>query len=302
VLFKLVPSAASGIAQINLVGYVVDAKHIRLVETTDAYGGFTGGTALGQTGAFTSSSISSANFVFGAAGEDPNGALQAAGLLVAGPNTGTAGAVTGNVTGIFSWNDLSGVANQTPLPLAAGTYTLDTIGAGAGTGRVTLAGLTDSLTNPTFNYDLALYLTGDGHGLLILMDEDTVIAGEGFRQTPGPFTAGTFSGSYGLNLHHVMPNGSDEVRQNGTGPITADGASNLVGFVDLNGVGSNLPLSGDFTSSSNGVFTGTLAGLDTSSTPAVHHFAYYLVDASRGVLIETDNAQLTIGFLELQSN
>jgi hypothetical protein len=72
--------------------------------------------------------------------------------------------------------------------------------------------------------------------------------------------------------------------------------------VDLNGPGSDLPLGGNFSSSSNGVFTGTLAGLDTSSTPAVHHFAYYLVDASRAVLIETDNAQLTIGFIELQSN
>jgi hypothetical protein len=300
--FKLVPSAASGIAQINLVGYVVDAKHIRLVETTDAYGGFTGGTALGQTGTFTSSSISSANFVFGAAGEDPNGALQTAGLLIAGPNTGTAGAVTGNVTGIFSWNDHTGVANQTPLPLAAGTYTLDTTGVGAGGGRVTLAGLTDSITNPTFNYNLELYLTGDGHGLLILMDQDTVIAGQGFQQTgTGAFTAGSFSGSYALNVRHVVPNGGGEARQNGTGPITADGAGNLAGFVDLNGPGSDLPLSGNFTSSSNGVFTGTLAGLDTSSTPAVHHFAYYLVDASRAVLIETDNAQVTLGFLELQS-
>jgi len=300
--FKLVPSAASGIAQINLVGYVVDAKHIQLVETTDAYGGFTGGTALGQTGAFTSSSISSANFVFGAAGEDSNGVLQAAGLLVAGPNIGTAGAVTGKVTGIFSWNDLSGVADQTPLPLAAGTYTLDTTGVGAGTGRITLAGLTDSITNPTFTYDLELYLTGDGHGLLILMDEDTVIAGQGFQQGPGPFTAGTFSGSYGLNVQHVVPNGSGEARQNGTGPITADGVGNLAGFMDLNGPGSDLPLSGNFISSSNGVFTGTLAGLDPSSTPAVHHFAYYLVDASRAVLIETDNTQLNLGFLDLQSN
>jgi hypothetical protein len=300
--FKLVPSAASGIAQINLVGYVVDAKNIRLVETADAYGGFTGGTALGQTGAFTGSSISSANFVFGAAGEDPNGALQAAGLLVAGPNTGTAGAVTGKVTGIFNWNDLSGVANQTPLPLAAGTYTLDTTVVGAGTGRVTLAGLTDSITDPTFNYDLELYLTGDGQGLMILMDQDAVMAGQGFQQGPGPFTAGTFSGSYGLNVRHVVPNGSVEARQNGTGPATADGAGNLAGFVDLYGPGSDLPLSGNFTSSSNGVLTGTLAGLDTSSTPAVHHFACYLVDASRAVLIETDNAQLTLGFVELQSN
>jgi hypothetical protein len=179
---------------------------------------------------------------------------------------------------------------------------MDTTGVGAGTGRVTLAGLTDSITNPTFNYDLELYLTGDGHGLLILMDEDTVIAGEGFQQGPRPFTAGTFSGSYGLNVQHVVPNGSGEARQNGTGPTTADGAVNLAGFVDLNGPGSNLPLSGNFTPSSNGVFTGTLAGFDTSSPPAVHHFAYYLVDASRAVLIETDNAQLTIGILELQSN
>lgn len=98
VQLNLVPSAASGIPQINLVGYIVDAKHIRLVETTDAYGGFTGGSALGQTGTFSSSSISSANFVFGATGEDPKGVLNAAGLLVAGPNTGTAGAVAGNVT------------------------------------------------------------------------------------------------------------------------------------------------------------------------------------------------------------
>jgi len=300
--FKLVPSAASGLAQINLVGYLVDAKHIRLVETNDSYGGFTGGTALGQTGTFTSSSISGSKFVFGAAGEDANGTLQTAGLLVAGPNTGTGGNVTGDVTGTFSWNDRSGPANQTPLPLAAGTYTLDTTGVGAGTGRVILAGLTDSVTNPTFNYDVALYLTGDGHGLLILMDQDDVIAGQGFQQTgSGPFTASSFSGSYGLNLRHVVPGGSGEARQDGTGPITADGVGNLAGFVDLNGPGSDLPLGGNFTSGSNGVFTGTLAGLDISSTPAMHHFAYYLVDASRAVLIETDNAQLTLGFVELQS-
>jgi hypothetical protein len=166
-----------------------------------------------------------------------------------------------------------------------------------------LAGLTDSTTNPTFTYDLELYLTGDGHGLLILMDQDAVIVGQGFQQTgSGPFTAGSFSGSYGLNVLHVVPNGSGEARQNGTGPITADGAGNLGGFVDLNGPGSDLPLSSNFASSSNGVFTGTLVGLDTSSMPAVHHFAFYLVDASRAVLIETDNAQLTLGFLDLQSN
>jgi len=300
---KLVPSAASGVGQINLIGSLVDTKHIRLVETTDTYRGFTGGTALGQTGAFTSSSISSASFVFGAAGEDPNGALQAAGLLVAGPNTGTVGAVTGNVTGTFSWNDHTGVAIQTPLPLAGGTYTLDTTGAGAGTGRVTLAGLTDSTTNPTFTYDLELYLTGDGQGLLILMDRDEVVVGQDFQQTGGPFTATSFNGSYALNVRHVVPNVGSETRQNGVGPLTADGTGDVTGFFDFNQTSSNatkLPLSGTFTAGANGAFTGTLAGLDTSQTPMVHHFACYLVSPSQAVLIETDNAQLTLGFLELQ--
>jgi hypothetical protein len=52
--FKLVPSVASGIGAINLVGYVVNPKLARLVETTDTYAGSTGGMALGQTGPFTS--------------------------------------------------------------------------------------------------------------------------------------------------------------------------------------------------------------------------------------------------------
>jgi hypothetical protein len=305
VQFHLVPSTASGIAQINLVGYIVDAKHIRLVETTDAYGGFTGGVALGQTGTFASGSISSADFVFGAAGEDPNGVLHAAGLLVAGPNTGTAGAVTGNVTGTFSWNDHSGVAIQTPLPLAAGTYTLDTTGPGAGTGRVTLTGLTDSTTNPTFTYNLELYLTGDGQGLLILMDQDAVITGQGFQQTgSGSFTANSFSGSYAFNVRRAVPSGSSETRQYGVGSLVADGAGNVTGFFDLNPAGgataSDLTLTGTFTASANGVFTGTLAGFDTSQNPVARNFALYLVSPSQAVLIETDNGQLTLGALDLQ--
>jgi hypothetical protein len=303
VQFNLVPSAASGIAAINLVGYTVDSKLIRLVETTDGYSGSIGGTALGQTGTFTAASVFSSNFVFGAAGEDPSGVLQAAGLLIPGPNTGTTGAVTGNVTGTFNWNDHTGVAIQNPLPLAAGTYTLDTSGAGAGTGRVTLSGLTDSTTNPTFTYNLELYLTGDGQGVLILMDQDAVVTGQGFQQTGGPFTVNSLSGSYGWTIRHVALSGSTETRQYGAGTFVADGSGNVTGFFDVGQAGgpnaNNLPLTGTFTAP-NGVFTGTLAGLDTSQTPPVHNFACYLVSPSQAVLIETDNAQLTLGFLEQQ--
>jgi hypothetical protein len=147
-------------------------------------------------------------------------------------------------------------------------------------------------------------LTGDGRGLLILMDQDEVIAGEGFQQTGGPFDFNSFSGTYALNVRHVVPNGSSETRENGAGPLTADGAGNLAGFLDLNQAGGpnafDLALNGTFTGSADGVFTGTLAGLDTSTNPPVHNFAYYLVSPSQAVLIETDSAQLTLGFLELQ--
>ena len=304
VKFTLVPSVASGIPQIDLVGYVVDAKHIRLVETTDAYGGSTGGIALGQTAPFTSNSISGLNFVFGAVGEDPNGVLDAAGLLVAGPNTGTSGAVTGNVTGTFSWNDHTGVANQTPLSLAAGTYTLDTIGPGAGTGRVSLNGLTDSTTNPSFTYDLDLFLTGDGGGLLILTDHDTVLTGQGFQQTGGPFGTNSFSGPYAMNVRHVAISGSTETREFGDGTVVADGASSLAGFFDLNPGGAsnanNLTLTGNFNANASGVFTGTLVGIDTSENAPVHNFAFYLVSPTQVIFIETDNAQLSLGSLDLQ--
>jgi hypothetical protein len=296
--FELVPSSASGIAQVDLIAYIVDAKHIRLVETTDSYNGFTGGTALAQIGPFNSTSVSNLNFVFGAVGEDSNGDLDAAGLLIAGPNTGSADAVTGNVTGTFSWNDRTGVAVQAPLSLAAGAYTLGTTGPGAGTGRVSLTGLTDSTTKPTFVYDLNLYLTGDGQGLLILMDRDTVVTGHGFQQVGGPSTASSFSGLYALNLLHVSLNGNTETRQSGLGPVVADGIGTLTGFFDINPPAlSNLNLNGNFTAVASGVFTGTLAGLDTSQNP-VHNFAYYLISSSQAVLIETDNAQLTLGFLE----
>jgi hypothetical protein len=102
-----------------------------------------------------------------------------------------------------------------------------------------------------------------------------------------------------LNVRHVLPSGNAETRQFGLGPIVADGNGNLTGFVDLNPPPTNtLAVTGSFTPGANGVFTGTLAGLDTSQNPPAHNFALYLVDVSQAVLIETDNAQLTLGFLD----
>jgi hypothetical protein len=124
-------------------------------------------------------------------------------------------------------------------------------------------------------------------------------SGQGFQQTLVAPTTAAFSGPCVLNVRHVLPSGNAETRQFGLGPLVADGNGNLTGFVDLNPpITNTLAVTGSFTPGANGVFTGTLAGLDTSQNPPVHNFALYLVGLSQAVLIETDKAQLTLGFLD----
>jgi hypothetical protein len=48
------------------------------------------------------------------------------------------------------------------------------------------------------------------------------------------------------------------------------------------------------------VFTGTLTGFDAQSRTTANSFTLYLVDDTRAVAIETDNTQLTLGYLELR--
>jgi hypothetical protein len=170
---------------------------------------------------------------------------------------------------------------------------------------VTLTGLTDGSTSPTFNYNLQLYLTGGGHGVLISMDKAEVIAGLGFQQTePGSFGLDSFSGSYGMNVAQVLPSAGGESEQHAAGPIAADGAGDLTGFADFNpisGIGGNdLSLSGNLVANANGVFTGQISGLKLLSPSTPDNFTYYLVDKTRAVFIETDNIQLTLGYFVLQ--
>jgi hypothetical protein len=59
-------------------------------------------------------------------------------------------------------------------------------------------------------------------------------------------------------------------------------------------------VSGTFTAAASGIFTGTLTGLDVTTVTNGDAFAYYLVDPTRVIGIETDPNQLTLGFFLLQ--
>lgn len=289
VTFTLNPSLASGVQQTIFVGYIVDSKRIRLVETLDNLVGTTGGTALSQganTGVFDNTFISGSTYVLGVNGFDINGGLQVAGAFTANGD--------GSVSGAANFNDLFVLSPQSPLVLTGGSYTVDP------TGRVTFTGLTDT---STFLINLQLYLTGDGSAVAISMDNTPdVLAGLAFQQATGGFDETSLSGNYAFGFTQTLFN-IDE--QDGVGSVTADGVYALrAGSADINTdflvPATDFAFLGTYTASSDGVFVDGLTGLNVADTTSTNTFTYYLVDSTRAIAIETDNTQLTLGVLELQ--
>ena len=285
-----------------------------------------GGVALGQgskTGTYSGPDISGSSGVFGTVGADTNGPLQTAGLLTFNAD----GSISGNV----SFNDFTFLTPQGGATLAAEgstlctsataltpCYTIDGPGTGndGGTGRISITNVTDSTTAPTFNYNLQLYLAHTG-AVVISMDANDWSAGLGYAQTgAGSFTASSFSGSYALNVVQQDTPSTAAFEYDGIGTVTADGTTtSLTGFLDLNGIlstpltptpGKAGGVTGTFTVNTNGVFTGTITGVDTVSAATPDNFTFYLIGATSGASIgvigieNDDTEQLTLATFELQ--
>jgi hypothetical protein len=297
---------------ILLDGYIVDANHVFLVENwlnlstgdcNDALCSTTGGLALAQTGtgSFATSSISGSNYVVSMFGSDDNGPLQSAGVLAFSSSSSSLG-------GDLSYNDITVQNAQGGEAITGGTYHVDGPGSGntdSGTGRVTLTGVTD--TGADFLYDLELYLTGDGHALVISMDAGNtssapdVLGGLSWQQASG-LTVGSFSGNYAYAGDGFVS--GDEVDE--VGVVNSNGSSTVSGFADENGTIAGAGLTPDTSLSAtygpgtnggsgvNGVFDVTSSG--GSATP----FTAYLVDDTQGVIIENDNVELLLGYFANQ--
>jgi hypothetical protein len=288
---QLFPAGTSTLPPLYLAAYVIDATHIRLIETGDAddttnFQGVLGGTALGQgasTGGFSAASIAGSTYVFGAQGSDQRGPLQMAGIVT--PATGS------TLTGTLNWNDLTGNSAQKPLPFS-GSYTVDP------SGRITLSNLTDG---STFNYTLHMYLAANGHALLLSNDSDDIFEGEAFQQQSTGFTAASFTGGYGLNSTIFVPGNPDAGPEPATGTITssADGGTDaVVGFADTGNATADFAIAGTFNPGAKGIFQGSLSGFNPASRATAGNFTLYLVDGTRAIMIETDNTELVLGNLQ----
>ncbi len=288
-------------------GYIVNANKTQLVETGDSFEGTLGGVAFTQAavGGFTAAGIAGNTYVIGMQGQDTSYFLQAVNQLTLNADF--------SVSGFVDYADLtdsSAFDNVSPDPVTATAYAVD----GAGAGDVTIAGLTDGVSESGLgvSYNLQVYLDGNGHALAISMDSTDVLAGPGFQQSGGGSFA--FSGPYAMGATGVDVNGLGPF--DAVGPQVADGVADIAGFSDVNWLNfdtgpfvvADETVSGSFTSSSNGVFSGgTMTGLDLTTCTVftaasttdctADAFSYYLYDATGdNIMIETDNAQLTIGY------
>jgi len=303
VVFQLVPASTDHFPRpINVAGYIVNGSLIRLEEISDPFGGISGGTAYGQgtnTGMFSTASISGDSYVFALKGTDIAGAGQAT-----QPAQFAAVAVfnaDGTISGFGNYNDLT-QPPQGPNPITDATYSED-----SGTGRVTITGASGSFNVGTNTIDvLEVYLDGSGHAVAtVLNGSGNAIGGLGFLQTgSGSFTPASVNGYYAIDA-----TGCDSGRVgefDAVGPVTATGSSaTFLGSADLNWLLSagptylDLPVSGTLSSANstalNGVFTGTITGLDVTTASNKDAFAFYLIDAAGdSIAIETDPNQLTL--------
>jgi len=243
-----------------------------------------------------------ATYVIGMQGEDTNYFLQSASQLTL--------ASAGTVSGFLDYSDLSPTLQAaSPDPIAAAAFTVDT------TGRVTILDLNDSANEGGVAYNVQLYLDGNGNALALTLDGGDVQSGLGVVQSgASSMSASSFAGAYAMSVTGVDGDGDGPF--DSVGPVVADGAATFAGFSDTNWLDFSSPgpltvannsVSGTFSSNSNGIFSGTITGIDIVNCPAFSGadapgctpdvFNFYLADQSgESVAIETDGMQLTFGY------
>jgi hypothetical protein len=294
VVFTLVPTGNSD-GEIDLVGYIVNASVVELVETSDPFSGTMGGTALAQvSGTFSNSSLSGTSYVVGAQGGDVNGDLDFAGSLSFNGNN--------SVTGTASFNDTANTASLSAV--SGGTYAVDA------TGRVTVTGLTGSgLNNPNISgaprsngpqgsiptATLQFYIDGNGNALMATMDPNDTTSGPAFRQASGA----TFAGSYALGAVGLGANGL----WSAVGPANissgAVGTGSFTDFDYFNDAGTDAVPTADVALTGTAAASGgTLTGLDADTPADSDPFDFYVIDNFRAFGIETDLTQLGLLYFQ----
>jgi hypothetical protein len=251
--------------------YVVDPNHLKVVGTSIFPA--LGGEAFRQTGPFSDASVSGP-FAFTIAGADLlNGAPFAAGGVLTSDGAGNISA------GIEDFNDGGSVSTAVPL---TGTYTM------ASNGRGTL-----TLNTAAGAFTFAIYPSSSGV-LALETDNRFLTTGNALQQQTTAFSAGSFTGIYGMNFTGASSGSElDSIAE-----LTADGVSKLTGIIDINnsgGITFGQPLSGTFTANASGRFA-----LSLQTPLGVQNIIVYLANGSRALFVEVDGGLIAAGDIRHQ--
>lgn len=258
---------ATAAGTLNFAAYIVDANHLKLVETD--FVPAMAGDAYRQPGSATNALLTG-SYAFTLGGSSTTGPFAAGGIFTADGN----GAIT---TGVEDLNNASVVTTALPL---TGTYAL----AGS-RGTLTLR-----TTKATSNF--AIYPSTGGLQMLEL--DTTVSGGAAFAQQGGTISSSTVQGLYGYNATGADTSGPTDV----IAQFTADGNGAINGALDQNLAGSlaqNLALGGGYAITSTG--RGTLRLL-TSFGP--QNFVVYVVSSARVLVLQVDPSTIAVGSFEQQ--
>ncbi len=292
---------------LQFTGYIVDATHIKLIESDNAGSGVgfgtTAGVAIGQgaaTGTFTNNNSFAGAYVFDILGQDPNGVPTS--LASVGQFSADA---SGNVNSGYDDEEMIAFGLEISDSFT-GSYTLDP----SGTGRVDST-ITFAANGP--GPELIFYLAGNGNPPLLLDADDNSsssgvgASGMGVAQPQAAsLSSSSFNGRYGLMFTQEVS--SNESENDATGQIVVNETlDTLTGAIDTDekfASGPDTPVTGTFVAiPSSGRFTGTLFNsffLSPNPTvPSTIAVAFYLVNPGYGFFIETDS--LTSGELTLGS-
>lgn len=285
---SLNPSQGSGGVPFTVIGYIMSASQIQLIESPgDTLGGTLGGTALYQganSGTFSAAGAGGHTYVFTAQGEDQlNGMATFAGAFAL--NSG------GTVSGNLAYNDIT--SNQN-LPISSGNWSVDSVGRVALT-NIMVTG--SNIGNGPFSFQFYL----DGNGNALQLGTDTVEGSSGLAYQQGAtqqIAAGNYViGALGFAATQGKPTWA------AAGPVTLDSSLNWSGFTDYNVFGgtpaANVTLSGT-TNTSTAQFS--ITGLNAvNPPPATRQFAFWQIDGSRVLAIELDSGQSGSFLLEAVS-
>jgi hypothetical protein len=266
----------------NLAYYVVDATHVKVIET-DAGAQLVGDVYRQPAGPFTNASVRG-GFAFAFLGSTSAGAFGEGGVITLDG--------TGNVTSAASTIDINAHGNPQNSLAVSGTYNV----ADATTGRTTA-----TLTVGASTLLYVFYPQINGALSMVEIDTSNVVAGRALAQSLGPFSGGSFQGIYAVNFtgsDFVVNPGEEDV----VGQMVPNGGSALnTSSVDISDNGTlvhSAALSGSYLVSSSGHGSATLTTNSTAFSSATMNL--YVADSSDALFLESDGTRVLVGVAQKQ--